>query len=49
MKKPVIEKMPAAQVRKELDKFAPVDFRMDLSYLDPKEVDVIRHLVKASQ
>ena len=49
MKKTVIEKMPAAQVRKELDKFAPVDFRMDLSYLDPKEVDVIRHLVKASQ
>ena len=49
MKKTVNAKMPVTQVRKELDKFAPVDFRVDLSYLDPKEVDVIRHLVKASQ
>jgi hypothetical protein len=49
MKKGVIEKTPADRVRKELDRFAPVEFRSNLSYLDPKEVDVIRHLVKASQ
>jgi hypothetical protein len=49
MRKSVFGKMPAARVRKELDKFAPADFRADLSRLDPKEADVIRRLVKASQ